>query len=324
MTDRLIRLMRIITLVQAKPGILARELAERCGTSERTIYRDMDALSAMHIPITHMGHGKGYAFIGNFALYPLDWSSEESAAFSQLSDTIEMIKPLMPRGFESAYEKVMAAEYKHKADREEKREEKMENAKKEVGSLWLERNGAVPEQFHLIHVLNAVLKQTSIRADYFDNAQEENGLEIDPYYLVPLENRFHLIGYCHRLKVIRSFHIHDLTNVKMTDKRFSKEPFNLQEFTKQKWSMDEDSLRVVFKVRFSDSVLEEIRKGKSEIVPVKIEQQGKYAYFDVSLERDREFIDWVTKFKEAAEIIEPAHYREVLRYQLEKWLSLYK
>lgn len=52
MTDRLIRLMRIITLVQAKPGILARELAERCGNSERTIYRDMDALSAMHIPIT--------------------------------------------------------------------------------------------------------------------------------------------------------------------------------------------------------------------------------------------------------------------------------
>lgn len=58
MTDRLIRLMRIITLVQARPGILARELAERCGTSERTIYRDMDALSAMHIPITHQGRGR--------------------------------------------------------------------------------------------------------------------------------------------------------------------------------------------------------------------------------------------------------------------------
>lgn len=72
MTDRLIRLMRIITLVQAKPGILARELAERCSTTERTIYRDMEALSAMHIPITHLGYGKGYRFIGSFALYPFD------------------------------------------------------------------------------------------------------------------------------------------------------------------------------------------------------------------------------------------------------------
>jgi predicted DNA-binding transcriptional regulator YafY len=101
MTDRLIRLMRIITLVQAKPGILARELAERCGNSERTIYRDMDALSAMHIPITHMGHGKGYAFIGNFALYPLDWSEEEAAGFFT-SCAVMMTRhqtALLPLGF---------------------------------------------------------------------------------------------------------------------------------------------------------------------------------------------------------------------------------
>lgn len=35
MTDRLIRLMRLITLIQDKPGILARELAERCEATER-------------------------------------------------------------------------------------------------------------------------------------------------------------------------------------------------------------------------------------------------------------------------------------------------
>ncbi|MFD1772691.1 helix-turn-helix transcriptional regulator [Paenibacillus rhizophilus] len=320
MTDRLIRLMRVITLVQAKPGILARELAERCGTSERTIYRDMDALSAMHIPITHMGHGKGYAFIGNFALYPLDWSSKEAAAFSQLRVNIDKIKPWLPEGFESAYEKLMAAEYKYRADREEN----MESAKTEAGSLWLERYDAGTEQPHLIHILNAVLKQKSIRVDYCDNSQEENGLEIDPYYLVPLDNRFHLIGYCHSFKGIRSFHTHDLTNVKLLDRAFSKESFNLQAFTKQKWSVDEDSLRVEFKVRFSDSALEEIKRGKPEIAPVTMKPQGKYACFEVSLERDREFIEWVANFKEEAEIIEPSHYREVFRYRIEKWLSLYK
>lgn len=117
MTDRLIRLMRIITLIQARPGILTRELAERCGTSERTIYRDMVALSAMHIPIIHKGHGKGYMFIGNFALYPLDWTDEEMQAFSKLSTVMDQIAPLLPVEFQSAYEKVMAASYKYKTDR---------------------------------------------------------------------------------------------------------------------------------------------------------------------------------------------------------------
>lgn len=96
MTDRLIRLMRIITIVQANPGILARELAERCETSERTIYRDMEALSAMHIPITNMGHGKGYIFISNFALYPLNWTEEEVEAFTKLGEIMETVKPLLP------------------------------------------------------------------------------------------------------------------------------------------------------------------------------------------------------------------------------------
>lgn len=318
MTDRLIRLMRIITLVQAKPGILARELADRCGTSERTIYRDMDALSAMHIPITHLGHGKGYTFIGNFALYPLDWSSEEASAFSQLSAAMEEIKPLLPAGFESAYEKVMAAEYKYKADREEK----AERAGKEAGSS-LEWNGAGTGG-HLAPLLNAILKEKCIRVDHNNNAEEEIDLEIDPYYLISLENRYHLIGYCHGCGTIRSFRVRHLSNIRLLDRRFSRKEFNLPDYTKRKWSMEEDSLWLEFKIRFSESVLKELEEGRNGMRPDKIESQGGCAAFKIPLERDREFIEWIGEFKEEAEILEPAHYRDAFRYQLESWLSLYK
>ncbi|NMO95224.1 helix-turn-helix transcriptional regulator [Paenibacillus lemnae] len=117
MTDRLIRLMKIITLVQARPGILARELAERCGTSERTIYRDMDALSAMHIPISHQGRGRGYIFIGHFAMYPLGLTDEEVQALYRFLPLMDEIKLGLPEGFESAYEKVLAAVYKQSTER---------------------------------------------------------------------------------------------------------------------------------------------------------------------------------------------------------------
>ncbi|WP_410513706.1 WYL domain-containing protein [Paenibacillus sp. BR2-3] len=321
MTDRLIRLMRIITLIQAKPGILARELAERCGTSERTIYRDMDALSAMHIPITHLGHGKGYTFIGNFALYPLDWSEEEAAAFSQISSIIEDIKPLMPDGFEGAYEKVMAAEYKLKADKEEK----MESAKKETGSNRMEKNSYQQEQSpFLTEILGSVLKQRSIQADYSENAHEEYGTLIDPYCLVPLENRFHLIGYCHRFGLIRTFHINGFSNVKPQPRSFSKDHFNLQTFLKKKWSLDQDSLQVEFKVKFSELLLERLKIEEMDIQPIKIDRQGRCLHFAVALEQDIQFISWISCLEEEAEILEPLYYRDVMRYQLEKWLSLYK
>ncbi|WP_054956235.1 helix-turn-helix transcriptional regulator [Paenibacillus dakarensis] len=119
MTDRLIRLMRIITLVQARPGILARELAERCGTSERTIYRDMDALSAMHIPITHQGRGRGYTFIGHFAMYPLGLTEEEILALFKFLPLLDEMKDILPESFEGAYEKVLAAVYKQSTEKDE-------------------------------------------------------------------------------------------------------------------------------------------------------------------------------------------------------------
>ena len=322
MTDRLIRLMRIITLVQAKPGILARELAERCSTSERTIYRDMDALSAMHIPITHLGHGKGYTFIGNFALYPLDWSDEEAAAFSEIRTKIEDIKPFVPEGFEGAYEKVMAAEYKVRADKEEK----MEGTKKETHPGGPDKNSYPQEQSpYLTEILAAVLKQRSIQADYSENAHEEYGTVIDPYCLVPLESRFHLIGYCHRFGRIRTFHINGLSNVNSKSRLFTKDHFNLQHFLKKTWYLDQDSLQVEFKVKFTENRLRRIIDEENKLFhPVKIDHRGRCLYFVVGLEQDIQFVRWITHLEEEAEIIEPQYYREVMRYQLENWLSLYK
>lgn len=321
MTDRLIRMMRIITLIQAKPGILARELAERCGNSERTIYRDMEALSSMHIPITHLGHGKGYAFIGNFALYPLDWSDEESFAFSHLRYIMEDIKPVLPIGFEEAYEKVIAAEYRQKVEREET----IEHVRRDVGANWMERNGPQVESLsYLTEILEAVLKQKSIQTNYSESLYEEMEIRIDPYCLIPLENRFHLIGFCHRFGVIRTYHINGFSSVKLLNECFSKEQFDLQTFMKQKWSLDQDSLQVDFKVRFSERMMDWVKKEEIPFKPNKVERQARCLHFKVSVEQDIEFVRWIMKLEEEVEIIEPYYYREVLRVQLEKWASMYK
>ena len=321
MTDRLIRLMRIITLVQAKPGILARELAERCGNSERTIYRDMDALSAMHIPITHMGHGKGYEFIGNFALYPLDLTEDEAAAFSQLRNVMKDIQPLLPNHFENAYEKIMAAQYKQNAEREET----MESVNKEAGQLWGERNSLQIEQSaFLTEILSAVMKQRSFQADYNENATEENGIKIDPYCLVPLENRIYLIGFCHRFGRIRAFHMNGFSNVTQLNNWFSKEKFDLQSFMSQKWSLGQDSLQIEFRIRFSERMMDKIKYEELLVKPSKVDRQNCCLYFKVAIEQDIGFVRWIMKFEDEAEILEPFYYRDVLKYHIEKWLMLYK
>ncbi|WP_342564495.1 WYL domain-containing protein [Paenibacillus sp. FSL R7-0345] len=321
MTDRLIRLMRIITLVQAKPGILARELAERCGNSERTIYRDMDALSAMHIPVTHLGHGKGYAFIGNFALYPLDLTDVEAAAFAQLRILMKDIKPLLPAQFETAFEKIMAAQYKRNAEREET----MESAKREAWQPGADRHPMQLEQpVFLTEILSAVMKQRSMQADYYENGKEEQGLQIDPYCLVPLENRIYLIGACQRFGRIRAFQINGFSNVNLLDNWFSKERFDLQAFMSQKWNLNQDSVQIEFRIRFSERMMERLKYEELPVKPSRVDRRNGCMHFKVAIEEDIAFVRWLMKFEEEAEILEPFYYRDVLRYHMEQWLMLYR
>jgi predicted DNA-binding transcriptional regulator YafY len=53
------RLLSILLLLQVHAKLTARELAKRLGVSERTIYRDMDALSAAGVPVYGTRGGEG-------------------------------------------------------------------------------------------------------------------------------------------------------------------------------------------------------------------------------------------------------------------------
>lgn len=72
------RLFEMLYLLVERRSITARELAERLEVSERTIYRDVDALSAAGIPVfTQKGQGGGIRLMEQFVLDRALLSQEE-------------------------------------------------------------------------------------------------------------------------------------------------------------------------------------------------------------------------------------------------------
>ena len=66
------RLFELLYLLVERRALTAGELAERFEVSERTIYRDVDALSAAGVPVyTQRGQGGGIRLIGSVRAGPL-------------------------------------------------------------------------------------------------------------------------------------------------------------------------------------------------------------------------------------------------------------
>lgn len=309
--------MRIIMLIQGKPGIIGRELAERCETTERTIYRDLELLSTF-VPFTNLGHGKGYSFMGSFSMYPLNFTEQEALVFTMLPSVIDQVKPLLPPGFDSAYEKIMATHHKEKA-----RHADVVQQVADVIQMGTPLGREQGPNF-LYPIIQAILSQTSLKAVYHSQGRNKQTERIiDPYVLVPREQRFYLIGYCHQAGEIRTFRVSRFLSIEGTDIQFDKGSFNVRHYLKNTFSIERGQGQIKFKVRFSPNVARYIQEEEWFVEPrMKLEKDGSLL-FEVTLNHDREFLMWINSYGPDVEILEPKSYRDAMRERLERWRGIY-
>lgn len=76
---RLARLTAIITQLQSKRIVTARDIAEKYDISIRTVYRDIRTLEESGIPIV-TEEGKGYSIMEGYKLPPVMFTEEEANA----------------------------------------------------------------------------------------------------------------------------------------------------------------------------------------------------------------------------------------------------
>ena len=76
---RLSRLTAIVTQLQSKRIVTAREIAEKYNISIRTVYRDIRTLEMSGIPIV-TEEGKGYSIMEGYKLPPVMFTEEEANA----------------------------------------------------------------------------------------------------------------------------------------------------------------------------------------------------------------------------------------------------
>ncbi len=304
--NRTERLFALVLLLQNRPNMTARDLAEHFGVSRRTIFRDLRALGESGVPLTYADEG-GYEILEGYQLPPLMLTAREAATLlvgiefmkrqpdaSLVKDADEVglkIRAVLPRPIQEYLDRL--------------------RSRTVIGPYWYQTmRGSDAEEGRWYDLSEAVAHQRSVQMDYYVPSRDEvTRRKVDPLALVYYTDQWNLIAYDHLRKDIRNFRLDRIRKMYVSSERFERPPgFDLAAYLEEQGAGPEQ--RIV--LRFSRQAFAWARRS----IPARIEEeqsdeQGVTVTF--YFENLDYLAHWLLRYGTQARVLEPAALRERLR-----------
>jgi predicted DNA-binding transcriptional regulator YafY len=218
---RLSRLTAMVTQLQSKRIVTAKEIAEKHNVSIRTVYRDIRTLEKSGIPII-TEEGKGYSIMEGYKIPPVMFTQEEANALITAEQLIKKNKDQsLIEHYESAILKIKSV---------------LKYSQKEKSELLINRiqvrNNLENEKTsnHLIQLQSAVSNYQTIKIDYLSLKNEQSQREIEPFALYTTQDNWVLIAFCKLKNDFRAFRIDCIQNLQTLESNFEPHKMTLQQY----------------------------------------------------------------------------------------------
>ena len=222
------RLISILMALQRGHPLTAGELAQRLDVSIRTIFRDIDALSSMGVPVyTEAGRGGGIRLVEGYTSDLTGLSPGEAEALALIASPASMGVRELAQPAHSALDKLAAAVPSiHQLRAQHARGRLLFDTKP-----WFRSLDASP---YLDQLRTSLWKDACVDIRYERSNGEHRDYRVEPYALVVKVDTWYLIGRVQReMRVFRVSRIETLAATP-TGETFAREAdFDLQKFWKR-------------------------------------------------------------------------------------------
>jgi predicted DNA-binding transcriptional regulator YafY len=244
------RLLSIIILLQTRGRLTAQELAEEMEVSERTIYRDMDALSTAGVPVyCERGPGGGCALLESYRTNMTGLTRNEVRALFMLSIPSPLQQLGVDQDLKAALLKLSAALPDTFLSEGKRAQERIHLD----SSAWFQPDQLTP---HLGTIQSALWSDHYLDLTYRLAFDAQVNHLVAPYGLVAKANHWYLVFS--RQDAIFVLPISDVQEAKLSERTFIlPNEFNLVEFWAA-WSSHYENNRPQYpvQVRISPQLLE--------------------------------------------------------------------
>lgn len=293
------RLFATILLLQNRPNMTSRDLAEHFGVSRRTIFRDLRALSESGVPLTY-SEGGGYEILEGYQLPPLMLTAREAATLLVGTEFMRLQSDASLR--EDAGEvslkirSVLPREIREYVDR------LSENTV--LDPYWshaVQSEGQ--ESGKWFKLSEAVARSRKVIMEYFVESRGElTQRRVDPLGLVYYTDHWNLIAFDHLRDEIRNFRLDRIEEMFVLTEKFERpEGFDLQTYLEGE-GRSSDPFRV--RLSFAEAIYPRIRSQIPARIDEESEQQGRVEVA-FTFENMDYLAGWLLRFGADAKVLEP-------------------
>ena len=285
------RLLEIVYILLNQKNTTAKQLAERFSVSQRTIYRDIDALSLAGIPVyTEKGKGGGISLLPEFVLSKSILSDKEQ---NEILSSLQGLTKMGTVDSDHALQKLSAVFSKS-----------VTNWLEVDFSDWSYSNAEIFYQLK-----TAILEHKIIEFEYYSASGETTHRRIEPVQLWFKSKNWYIKGYCLKRKNMRLF---KLTRVR--ELYISGEIFDLRNLHEIPPEQDSDKthdpiVEVVLKI--DKELAYKVRDEWSDRNALKL-PDGSYKII-AYLPEDEWLYGNILSYGEYIEVIHPASLRDKIK-----------
>ncbi len=316
--NRTERLFALILLLQNRPSMTSRDLAEHFRVSRRTIFRDLRALSESGVPLTYADQG-GYEILDGYQLPPLMLSARQAATLLVGSEFMKLQSDAsLRKEADEVALKIRSVLPKQIRDYIDQL-----NERTVLDPYWLhERQVVDNDEGYWYDLSEAVAQHRSVIMQYYVQSRDElTKRKVDPLGLVYYTDHWNLIAYDHLRDDIRNFLLDNIRSMFVLTERFTPpEGFDLEEHLKERGE-NPKNVRIV--VRFALTIYRRARPN----IPAEIEEERQHDNaVDVTFyfENLGYVARWLLRFGAKAQVLEPDELRDLVREEALELANLHE
>lgn len=294
---KLERLLAMLFILIEHKTIRAQDLADRFEVSLRTIYRDVDTLSAAGIPIyTNQGRNGGICIMEGYVINKSILSKEEQAHI------VASLKSMKAVGQKESQMSEKLGSFFHSD---------VQNWIRVDFSSW-QKEQQKTQNFTLLK--EAILNHKQVSFVYYSMQDKKTKRFVEPHQIVYKGQDWYLYGYCLTREAFRYFKLTRIKDLEMLPRSFTKRAMEMDDEVVYEESLIPLKLRIekAKQYRILDELMAFVVEETDAYVIVEMEMSEHWLY------------EYIFSYQEHVEVLEPLTVRSEVMQKLANLQKKYK